>query len=109
MGKMICRSMRLLSHELRSAATPRTFATDRHRQADFSGSNSVIGRARERDSARLSDPRAIHFAIEQPADVDVSEMIVRPTASPFSRPVHYNELPIACMTTGRAPGECRRY
>jgi NADP-dependent 3-hydroxy acid dehydrogenase YdfG len=27
--------------------------------------------------------RAIHFAIEQPADVDVSEIIVRPTASPF--------------------------
>lgn len=27
--------------------------------------------------------RAIQFAIEQPADVDVSEMIVRPTASPY--------------------------
>jgi NADP-dependent 3-hydroxy acid dehydrogenase YdfG len=27
--------------------------------------------------------RAIHFAIEQPADVDVSEIIVRPTASAF--------------------------
>ena len=27
--------------------------------------------------------RAIHFAIEQPADVDVSEIIVRPTASMF--------------------------
>jgi NADP-dependent 3-hydroxy acid dehydrogenase YdfG len=27
--------------------------------------------------------RAIRFAIEQPADVDVSELIVRPTASPF--------------------------
>lgn len=27
--------------------------------------------------------RAIAFAIEQPADVDVSEMIVRPTASPY--------------------------
>jgi NADP-dependent 3-hydroxy acid dehydrogenase YdfG len=27
--------------------------------------------------------RAIGFAIEQPADVDVSEMIVRPTASPY--------------------------
>jgi NADP-dependent 3-hydroxy acid dehydrogenase YdfG len=27
--------------------------------------------------------RAIRFAIEQPADVDVSEIIVRPTASPF--------------------------
>jgi NADP-dependent 3-hydroxy acid dehydrogenase YdfG len=27
--------------------------------------------------------RAIHFAIDQPADVDVSEMIVRPTASPY--------------------------
>ncbi|OON63057.1 oxidoreductase [Massilia sp. KIM] len=27
--------------------------------------------------------RAIQFAIDQPADVDVSEMIVRPTASPF--------------------------
>jgi NADP-dependent 3-hydroxy acid dehydrogenase YdfG len=27
--------------------------------------------------------RAIQFAIEQPADVDVSEIIVRPTASPF--------------------------
>lgn len=27
--------------------------------------------------------RAIAFAIEQPADVDVSELIVRPTASPF--------------------------
>ena len=26
--------------------------------------------------------RAVRFAIEQPADVDVSEMIVRPTASP---------------------------
>jgi NADP-dependent 3-hydroxy acid dehydrogenase YdfG len=27
--------------------------------------------------------RAILFAIEQPADVDVSEIIVRPTASPY--------------------------
>jgi NADP-dependent 3-hydroxy acid dehydrogenase YdfG len=27
--------------------------------------------------------RAIQFAVEQPADVDVSELIVRPTASPF--------------------------
>jgi NADP-dependent 3-hydroxy acid dehydrogenase YdfG len=27
--------------------------------------------------------RAIAFAIEQPADVDVSEIIVRPTASPY--------------------------
>ena len=27
--------------------------------------------------------RAIAYAIEQPADVDVSEIIVRPTASPF--------------------------
>ena len=27
--------------------------------------------------------RAIKFAIDQPADVDVSEIIVRPTASPF--------------------------
>jgi NADP-dependent 3-hydroxy acid dehydrogenase YdfG len=27
--------------------------------------------------------RAITYAIEQPADVDVSELIVRPTASPF--------------------------
>ncbi|MET1027207.1 MAG: oxidoreductase, partial [Dongiaceae bacterium] len=27
--------------------------------------------------------RAIHFAIEQPADVDVSEIIVRPTASQY--------------------------
>jgi len=27
--------------------------------------------------------RAIAYAIEQPADVDVSELIVRPTASPF--------------------------
>lgn len=27
--------------------------------------------------------RAVAFAIEQPADVDVSEMIVRPTASPY--------------------------
>lgn len=27
--------------------------------------------------------RAIAFAIEQPNDVDVSEIIVRPTASPY--------------------------
>jgi NADP-dependent 3-hydroxy acid dehydrogenase YdfG len=27
--------------------------------------------------------RAIRFAIEQPADVDTTEMIVRPTASPL--------------------------
>jgi NADP-dependent 3-hydroxy acid dehydrogenase YdfG len=27
--------------------------------------------------------RAIAYAIDQPADVDVSELIVRPTASPF--------------------------
>jgi NADP-dependent 3-hydroxy acid dehydrogenase YdfG len=27
--------------------------------------------------------RAVAFAIEQPADVDVSEIIVRPTASPY--------------------------
>jgi NADP-dependent 3-hydroxy acid dehydrogenase YdfG len=27
--------------------------------------------------------RAIAYAVEQPADVDVSELIVRPTASPY--------------------------
>jgi NADP-dependent 3-hydroxy acid dehydrogenase YdfG len=27
--------------------------------------------------------RAIAYAVEQPADVDVSEIVVRPTASPF--------------------------
>jgi len=27
--------------------------------------------------------RAIVYAVSQPADVDVSEIIVRPTASPF--------------------------
>jgi NADP-dependent 3-hydroxy acid dehydrogenase YdfG len=27
--------------------------------------------------------RAVAYAIEQPADVDVSELVVRPTASPF--------------------------
>jgi len=27
--------------------------------------------------------RAIAFAVEQPDDVDVNEIIVRPTASPF--------------------------
>ncbi|HKQ77530.1 MAG TPA: oxidoreductase, partial [Blastocatellia bacterium] len=27
--------------------------------------------------------RAIAFAVEQPADVDVSEIIVQPTASPY--------------------------
>jgi NADP-dependent 3-hydroxy acid dehydrogenase YdfG len=27
--------------------------------------------------------RAVAFAIDQPADVDVSEIIVRPTASPY--------------------------
>jgi NADP-dependent 3-hydroxy acid dehydrogenase YdfG len=27
--------------------------------------------------------RAVAYAIEQPDDVDVSELVVRPTASPF--------------------------
>lgn len=41
-----------------------------------------------KDFRRISIPadaiaRAIAFAIEQPADVDVSEIIVRPTASPY--------------------------
>jgi NADP-dependent 3-hydroxy acid dehydrogenase YdfG len=27
--------------------------------------------------------RAVVYAIEQPADVDVSEIVVRPTASPY--------------------------
>jgi NADP-dependent 3-hydroxy acid dehydrogenase YdfG len=27
--------------------------------------------------------RAVRFAIEQPADVDVSELVVRPAASPL--------------------------
>ena len=27
--------------------------------------------------------RAIAYAVEQPADIDVSELIVRPTASPY--------------------------
>jgi NADP-dependent 3-hydroxy acid dehydrogenase YdfG len=31
----------------------------------------------------LAIARAIVFAIEQPDDVDVSEIIVRPTASPY--------------------------
>ncbi|MEK1948978.1 MAG: oxidoreductase, partial [Ensifer adhaerens] len=40
-----------------------------------------------RDFRRIAIPataiaRAIAYAIEQPSDVDVSEIIVRPTASP---------------------------
>ena len=46
------------------------------------------GRAEMREFRKISIPamaiaRAIAFAIEQPADVDVSELIVRPTASPY--------------------------
>jgi len=46
------------------------------------------GRAEMREFRKISIPaeaiaRAIAYAIEQPADVDVSEIIVRPTASPF--------------------------
>ncbi|NKQ12782.1 SDR family oxidoreductase [Pseudomonas sp. SST3] len=45
-------------------------------------------RAAMDDFRRIAIPadaiaRAIAYAIEQPADVDVSELIVRPTASPF--------------------------
>lgn len=47
-----------------------------------------IARAAMRDFRRIaltSDAiaRSIAYAIEQPADVDVSEIVVRPTASPF--------------------------
>jgi NADP-dependent 3-hydroxy acid dehydrogenase YdfG len=46
------------------------------------------GRAEMREFRKISIPamaiaRAIAYAIEQPADVDVSELIVRPTASPY--------------------------
>lgn len=46
------------------------------------------GRAEMREFRKISIPamaiaRAIAYAVEQPADVDVSELIVRPTASPF--------------------------
>ncbi|MDH4612645.1 SDR family oxidoreductase [Pseudomonas sp. BN102] len=46
------------------------------------------GRAEMKEFRRIAIPadaiaRAIAYAIEQPADVDVSELIVRPTASPF--------------------------
>ncbi|OOQ44597.1 oxidoreductase [Pseudomonas fluorescens] len=46
------------------------------------------GRAEMREFRKITIPamavaRAIAYAIEQPADVDVSELIVRPTASPF--------------------------
>jgi NADP-dependent 3-hydroxy acid dehydrogenase YdfG len=46
------------------------------------------GRAKMREFRKFAIPamavaRAIAYAIEQPSDVDVSELIVRPTASPF--------------------------
>lgn len=46
------------------------------------------GRAEMREFRKIAIPalaiaRAIAYAIEQPADVDVSELIVRPTASPY--------------------------
>ena len=46
------------------------------------------GRALVREFRSIAIPamaiaRAIAYAIEQPADVDVSELIVRPTASPY--------------------------
>ena len=45
-------------------------------------------RALMRDFRSIAIPamaiaRAIAYAVEQPADVDVSELIVRPTASPY--------------------------
>jgi NADP-dependent 3-hydroxy acid dehydrogenase YdfG len=46
------------------------------------------GRAEMREFRKIAIPaaaiaRAIAYAIDQPAEVDVSELIVRPTASPF--------------------------
>ncbi len=46
------------------------------------------GRAEMREFRKIAIPalaiaRAIAYAIEQPTDVDVSELIVRPTASPY--------------------------
>ena len=46
------------------------------------------GRAEMREFRKIAIPalaiaRAIAYAVEQPADVDVSELIVRPTASPY--------------------------
>lgn len=46
------------------------------------------GRAEMKEFRKIAIPadaiaRAIAYAVEQPADVDVSELIVRPTASPF--------------------------
>jgi len=46
------------------------------------------GRAEMREFRKIAIPamaiaRAIAYAVEQPADVDVSELVVRPTASPF--------------------------
>ena len=47
-----------------------------------------VGRNEMKSFRRISIPadavaRAIAYAIEQPAEVDVSEIVVRPTASPF--------------------------
>jgi len=46
------------------------------------------GRAEMKSFRKIAIPaeaiaRAIAYAVEQPADVDVSELIVRPTASPY--------------------------
>jgi NADP-dependent 3-hydroxy acid dehydrogenase YdfG len=46
------------------------------------------GRNQMREFRRIAIPataiaRAIAYAIGQPADVDVSELVVRPTASPY--------------------------
>jgi NADP-dependent 3-hydroxy acid dehydrogenase YdfG len=57
-----------------------------YRRRDFARieveTEAQIGRVRRGSIPAIAIARAILFAIEQPDDVDVNEIIVRPTASP---------------------------
>jgi NADP-dependent 3-hydroxy acid dehydrogenase YdfG len=57
-----------------------------HRAASCSAcTGSARGNARVSEDRHLAGRHreSILYAIEQPADVDVSEIIIRPTASPY--------------------------
>lgn len=83
------RRFALLEHGLRATDIRVTLISPGVTTSDLADTISdPSARAAMRDFRRVAIPadaiaRAIAFAVEQPDDVDVSEIIVRPTASPY--------------------------
>ena len=70
-----------------TTAAPATAAAQPASQTAAKLDNEAAGSVEEARAVAADDSdaiaRAIAYAIDQPADVDVSELVVRPTASPY--------------------------